>query len=94
MVAAALGVADLLASGPRSIADLSAATCADAQSLSTASRAATTGWRLLSLLGLPHLIRKGHRPEPDVKNLRRAWPPTSGRNTDNPRSNDVYINED
>jgi hypothetical protein len=39
VVAAQLGVADLLASGPRSIADLSAATGADAQSLYRVLRA-------------------------------------------------------
>jgi hypothetical protein len=63
VVAAELGVADRLASGARSIADLSAATGADAQSLSTGSCAATTGGdddgrRLLSLLGWLHLIVK------------------------------------
>jgi hypothetical protein len=39
VVAAQLGVADLLASGPRSIADLSAATGVDAQSLYRVLRA-------------------------------------------------------
>jgi hypothetical protein len=63
VVAAELGVADRRASGPRSIADLSAATGADAQSLSTGSCTATTGGdddgrRLLSLLGWLHLIVK------------------------------------
>jgi hypothetical protein len=56
---------------PRSITDLSAATGADAQSLSTGSCAATTagddGRRLLSLLGWLHLIREDHRLERDVK---------------------------
>ena len=64
MVAAGLGVADRRASGPRSIADLSAANgCRRPVALSTGSCAATTGGdddgrRLLSLLGWLHLIVK------------------------------------
>jgi hypothetical protein len=42
VVAAQLGVADLLASGPRPIADLAAATGADAQSLYRVLRALTS----------------------------------------------------
>jgi DNA-binding IclR family transcriptional regulator len=49
VVAAQLGIADLLASGPRSIADLSAATGADAQSL----------YRVLRALASRGLFREG-----------------------------------
>jgi hypothetical protein len=52
VVAAQLGVADLLAPGPQSIADLSAATAADAQSL----------YRVLRALASRGLFRGRRRP--------------------------------
>jgi hypothetical protein len=99
VVAAELGVADRLASGPRSIADLSAATGADAQSLSTGSCAATTGGddgrRLLSLLGWLHLIREGHRLKRDVKQPQaRLAAHLRSQQRQSKESHYVYLNEE
>jgi hypothetical protein len=94
VVAAELGVADLLARGPRSIADLSAATGADAQSLHLVLRG-DDGWRLLSLFGWLHLIHEGHRLERDVKQPQaRLAPHLRSQHGPSKESHDVYINED
>jgi hypothetical protein len=68
VVAAELGVADLLASGPRSIADLSAATGADAQAL----------YRDELALRLVHGSGRSCSPDPTVGPSCRCCPPPSG----------------
>jgi hypothetical protein len=93
VVAAELGVADLFAPGPRSIADLCGHGCRCP--VASPRPARRDGWRLLSLFGWLHLIHEGHRHERDVKQPQaRLAPHLRSQHRQSKESHDVYINED